>query len=103
VLTDGDHNRHDPLSHLEISVDAVADLLQDTGRIHTRHMRGLDVLQPFGPAPAAQDEVRGVDRSSMHPQAQLSRTGFWISDLQQAQHLRATELHDPDRLHDDRD
>ena len=72
----------------------VADLVDDA-----RYLAPGGLGQLAGHRPSAHLVIDGVDPDGAHGDADLSRTGMWIGEVHQPEHLGAAVLAELDRLH----
>ena len=76
--------------------DPVADLVDDSGDVHAGHVRRRVLAQHLGPTAGSVDRVGRVHRSGTHGESDLTRASVAFRDVEEAQHLRPTELINPD-------
>ncbi len=89
--------RHDRCADFE--VDALTHRVDDSGGVHARDVRGLELRYDRRQFAFTQQEVRGVDRCAGDANADVLRPGVGQRALDHLQHLGLTELLDSNGAH----
>jgi hypothetical protein len=97
VRSGNDHDGHDVVADGEIGVGPLADLLDNAGRVHSRHV-GRFCVGDEGDS-AAHHRVDGVDRRRVYTDPDLARPGVGDRKVQDPQHVGPAKFSQPYGLH----
>ena len=89
VASLGDYHGHDCVTDLYTGGDTRANLVNDPGRIHARHVRGRIGLLLFGAGAVTGHGIGRVHRCGVHTQAHLTGPGVNPGQIDDLQCLRA--------------
>ena len=94
VATLWDHHGHDGVPDLHTGGNSVAYLIDDPGRVHSRHVRRRVDLLLLCTGTVPSQCVGRVHRRRVHPDTHLTRSGMGLWKIDDLQSIRTSVNHD---------